>query len=86
MSNGKNMLNDMEFEHRLAEMGDNQTELIKFVARQQYEMSKRCPVHEQRIGKLESRTKKGMAASGGAGVTITAIVWWLIELFSKRQP
>lgn len=84
MSDNKGMLSNMEFEQRLNEMGDNQTELIKFVARQQYEMSKLCPVHTIKIKALETRSKKEIGASGGIGAVIGVAIAGVVDYFLRR--
>jgi len=83
MPNG-NILSDMDFEQHLSEMGDNQLELIKFVARQQYQMSKRCPVHDKQIRALQNRTKKEIGASGGVGAFIGVIIAGVADYFLRR--
>ena len=85
MPNDKEILNDMEFESHLAEMGDNQLELIKFVARQQYKMSKLCPIHNKRIKALENKDKKMFGLTGGVGGIIGAIVASIIDYFARKS-
>lgn len=79
-----NMLSDMEFESRLNELGDNQTELIKFIARQQYQMSKLCPIHDKKIKALQNRTKREMGATGGIGAFIGVSIAAVIDYFMRR--
>ena len=77
-------LSDMDFEQKLNEMGDNQTELIRFIARQQYQTSKLCPVHNQRISKLEAKTKKETGVVGGVGAAVGIVIASAIDFFMRR--
>ncbi len=83
MADDKKMLESMDFEQHLQEMGDNQLELIKFIARQQFQMSTLCPVHDRRLRRLENRTKKELGVTGGIGaffgVAIGAVVDYLLR-------
>lgn len=82
MSNGTNMLNELEFEQHIAKLDDRG--LIEFVARQQYEMSKVCPLHDRRLKKIEGRTKKELGASGGIGAIAGGIIMGLVDYFLRR--
>ena len=84
MLNGKNFLNEMEFEQRLEEMGADQLALLKFIARNQYEMSKLCPIHDRDIKHLQNRSKKEIGASGGIGAIIGAALATAIDYFMRR--
>lgn len=79
-----NFLSDMEFEQRLTDMGDNQLELIRFVARQQYQMSKLCPVHSKKIKDLENRTKKEIGTTGGIGAILGVAIASVIDYLLRR--
>ena len=59
---------DLQFEEHIAGLEDRK--LLEFVARQQYDMSKVCPIHAKDIKMLKSRSKKslGLAGAGGAGI------------------
>lgn len=81
MPNG--MLNDLEFENQLSEMGDNQLELIKFVARQQFTSSKLLAIHDTKIATLESGDRKVSTITGGISGTITGIIIGIIAYFTK---
>ncbi len=70
MPNGNEFLNDMEFEDRLTELGDDQLELIKFVARQEYETHKVLKAHDKRISLLENRDLKTFSVTSGIGAII----------------
>ena len=82
MSNGKKILNELEFEQHIANLSDRG--LIEFVSRQQYDMSLICPVHSKEIEKLKSRTRKEIGASGGIGVFVGGIVMGIIDHFMRR--
>ena len=84
MSNNSPLMQDMEFEQRLNEMGDNQPELIRFIARQQYRMAKLCPVHEKKIKALENKDRKQAGAIGGIGAIIGAIMAGIVDYFMRR--
>ena len=75
------MLNDLEFENRINELGDNQTELIKFVARQQFTSSKLLAIHDTKIASLESGDRKTSGIVGGISGTITAVIINIINYF-----
>ena len=83
MPNG--MLNDLEFENQLNTFGDNQLELIKFVARQQFASSKLLTAHDTKITILESGDRKVSSVVGGISGTITAIVISIISHFTNRS-
>ncbi len=83
MPNG--MLNDIEFENQLTKLGDNQTELIKFVARQQFESSQLLTTHDTRITTLENGSKKLSGITGGISGTVTAVVIGIISYFTNRS-
>ncbi len=78
------MLSDMEFEERLQQLGDNQLELLKFVARNQYNMSKLCPIHSKKIEKLESRHRKELGTTGGIGAVIGVAIASALDFFLRR--
>ena len=83
MPNG--ILNDIEFENQINELGDNQLALIKFVARQQFETCKRCVDHTSRIGILETGSKKISSITGGISGTITAVIISIINYFTANR-
>ena len=82
MANG--VLSDMDFEKHLNEMGDNQPELIRFIARQQWQMSKLCPVHDKAIKNLQNRNRKEMGAIGSLGAILGAAFAGIIDYFVRR--
>ncbi len=79
-----NILSDMEFEQHLTEMGDNQIELIKFVARQQFTMSTLCPIHSKRIEKLENRTKKELGITNSISAAFGVAIASALDFFLRR--
>ena len=82
MQNGKKILNELEFEQHIAKLDDRG--LIEFVARQQYDMSIICPIHADKIKKLETRRKKELGASGGFGAFIGAAIVGVLDYFIRR--
>ena len=91
MPDGKDMLNDMEFNKQLEQMGNDLPSLVKFVAWRQYDMAKElskitalCPIHSDKIRRLEVRSKKEMGASSGIGATIGAAIVVIIDFFMHR--
>mgnify|MGYP001567928641 CR=1 FL=1 len=82
MPNG--MLNDLEFENQLSNMGDNQLELIKFVARQQFTSSKLLAVHDKKISDLETGDRKISGITGGISGTITSIIIGIISYLTNK--
>ena len=83
MPNG--MLNDLEFENQLNDFGDNQLELIKFVARQQFASSKLLNIHDTKIASLETGDRKASSITGGVSGTITGVIVGLISYFTNRS-
>ena len=82
MPNGKRILSELEFEQHISRLDDRG--LIEFVARQQYQMSLVCPVHEERLIKVEKRTRKWFGISGGSGAAIGVFVTAMIDYFTRR--
>lgn len=81
---GKNMLSEMEFEQRLNEMGDDQISLLKFLARQQYQMSQLCPIHSRQIKAIQNRDKKFFGAIGGISGVIGATIAGVVNYLMRR--
>jgi len=73
---------DLEFEAHIKKLNDRG--LIEFVARQQYDMAKICPIHDKRLKAVEGKSKKALASSGGIGVIIGGIIIAIVEYFSKK--
>ena len=84
MLNNRGMLSDLEFENQLNDMGDNQLELIKFVARQQFASSKTLAVHDKKLSNLENGDRKVSSIAGGISGTITAVIIGVVNYFFNK--
>ncbi len=80
MPNGNDMLNEMDFNKKLAEMKER-GELLEFIAEQVYKINRRCPIEAERItieaGRitaLEGQNRKMFGVSGGIGGVITGVI------------
>ncbi len=83
---GNDMLNDMDFENQMSELGDNLPELVKFVARQAYTTSRLTVSHEKRITDLEGRNNRFFGAVGGiSGLLGAAFVKAIDYLVTRGQ-
>lgn len=80
----QDMLSAINFEEHLKEMGDNQLELLKFVARQQFAMSRLCPTHSKRIEQLEHRTRREIGATGGIGAAIALAITYALDYLFRH--
>jgi len=74
------MLNDLDFEHKIKNMGDR--ELLEFSARQVWETCQRCERHEKRIKTLEMRPRyearlTGATTGGGLALIVIAVEYLL---------
>ena len=78
------LLDELEFERRLNEFGDDQVSLLKFLARQQYQTSKLCPIHDKEIKALQNRTRKELGATGGIGAVFGAAIATAFDYFLRR--
>ena len=78
------MLDDLEFENQISELGDNQPELIKFVARQQFSTSKVLVSHDKRIKSLENKNKKLFGFVGATGAILATAVTATIDYLLRR--
>jgi len=79
------MLNDMEFEERLNELGENQPALIRFLAHQQFSTSKVLLKHDKRIGRIEKQNKKIFGLAGGAGAILGTAITATIDYLLRRS-
>ena len=77
-------LNDMDFEQKLNDLGNDEPELIRFIARQQFSSSKVLIDHGKRIKSLEGKNKKMMGAVGGAGAILATAVTTILDYFLRR--
>ncbi len=84
MQDPNGMISEMEFERQLEDMGDNQLELIKFIARRQYRMTTVCVNHGRKIYKLEIRNKRILAITGGSGTFLGGLAITVFNYFSNR--
>ena len=84
MVNKKGILNDIEFENQLNKLGDNHIDLIKFVARQVYEVRITAFDHAQRLTTLENRDKKLFGTIGGISGAIGAGIVAAIDYIMRR--
>ena len=84
MADEIDMLTDMDFEQKLNDLGNDEPELIRFIARQQFSSSKVLLSHGKRIKKLENRNKKTIGIVGAAGVILATIVTATIDYFLRR--
>ena len=82
MRNG--MLTDLEFENQINNLGDNQLELIKFVARQQYGSTQIMLKHDIRITALETDSKRISGITGAISGTITGVIVGVISFFTGK--
>lgn len=70
---------------RISELGDNQLELIKFVARQQFTSSRLLAKHDTQIASLETGNRKASGIMGGITGTITGAIIVAINYFTNRS-
>ena len=82
---GHEMLDDLEFENQISELGDDQPALIKFVARQQFSTSKVLVDHGKRIKSLENKNRKVMGFVGGASAIFATAVTATIDYLLRRN-
>jgi len=81
MPNGNYILNDLEFERTIKQMGDR--ELMEYTARLSYSTTIRCSNLENRInGRMLTKKTTGFLA--GAGALIGGIGVGIADYFMKR--
>ena len=80
----RDMLNDMDFEQHLEKLGNNQPELIKFLARQQFTCSQILLSHGKRITCIERQNKKMFGFVGGIAAIIGAVFTGTIDYIIKH--
>ena len=81
---GNDMLNDMDLENQMSELGDNLPELVKFNVRQTFALSKSVVSHEKRIKDLEGRNNRFFGAVGGASGILGAAFVKAIDFLITR--
>ncbi len=84
MADDIDMLDDMEFETQLTAMGDDQPELLKFVARQTFTTSKVLVNHGKRIKSLEKTNKKTFGIIGAVSAVLATAVVATMDYLLKR--
>ena len=82
MPNGNYVNQELEFEKRIAGMGERA--LLEFVARQNYETCIRCEKHSVRITALENQSKKISGIFGGIAGLVSAVVIGIINYFVRN--
>ena len=82
MPNRNYMLNDMEFEQKIHQMGDR--ELLEFTARQMYDVSLLAADSRKRIDTLEKRDRKAFSVTGGLGAFFGAAVAAITDFLIRR--
>ena len=82
MPNGRYINENLDFEEHIHTMDDRS--LLEFVARQQYETSKLCPIHAREIKALQSRTKKELGATGGIGAILGVAMATALDYLLRR--
>ena len=82
MPNGRYFLNDIELEQAIKQMDDRQ--LLEFTARQTYAVSNLAFTNEKRIGRLESRSKKELRATGGIGAILGVAIASALDFLLRR--
>lgn len=76
------ILNDMELENQMKGMGDRQ--LLEFVARETWKLSRMHGVHAKRLESLESVNRKSFGVVGMVGTFIGGVIIAVIEYFRTR--
>ncbi len=78
------MLNDMDFEQKLNDLGNDQPELIRFIAHQQFSTGKVLIDHGKRLKSLEHKNKKLFGFVGGIGALIATFIMGIADYFLRR--
>ncbi len=83
MPEHNSIVDDLDFENKINKLGDNQLELIKFIARQVHSTNIIVGDHTTRLNRLESTGRRalqiGGAIGGGIGSAIVAGIYFLTE-------
>ena len=78
------MLGDMEFEDRLNDLGENQPNLIRFIARQQFATGKVLVTHGKKIKALEKQNRKLFGIIGGGSALVATAITAALDYFLRR--
>lgn len=77
------MLDDLEFEQKLSDMPDR--ELMEFIARRTFAMTRTCEAHGKRLAALELQRGPGARVIAGIGAAVggamAGLVYGLVTLF-----
>ena len=84
MAQDDSMLDNLEFERRIGEMGDR--ELQEFTARESFHTHRVVRGHDKRIRNLEGKHRKALSISGGIGSMIGAAIIAIINYFTTKPP
>jgi len=82
MTNGKAVINELDFETKIRSMPDRA--LLEFVARQNYETCSQIALQDTRIKTLENGSKLASSVSGGVTGTLSSIIIAIIAYFSSK--
>ena len=82
MPNGSEMLEEMNLEEQLKKFSDR--ELSEFTARQVYELSNICNLHERQIKILVGRDNKTFGLVGGASGILGSAIIAVLNYFTNR--
>ena len=78
------MLEDLEFENEMTEMGDDQLKLVKFSLRQQNKSNKLVASHGRRIRSLEKKNFRLFGFVGLAGAFLGSAFVTIIDYLFGR--
>lgn len=78
------LIGDLEFENELTRLGEDQPELIKFLARQQYKTNTMVVKQEDRICALEKRSNRMFITVGSIGTFIGGLIVGIADFMIRR--
>jgi len=81
MGNGLN--SELDFEKRISEMPDN--ELLRFIARQTYEITGKCKTFDSEINLLKTGDRKVSGIMGGMAGMVTSVIIGIINYFTVNR-
>lgn len=79
MTNGKNLIDELEFRELIRGMGDR--ELSEFTALQTYQACILARDHDRRIKALENRDRKWVGIGSGIGAGISTLGYAILGFF-----